>query len=113
SCDNRSRTGRRQCDLRRERQAPALAPVRCAGRRMSLPPDHPPIPNPQTGVLLINLGTPDAPEVRAVRRYLAEFLSDPRVVEIPAIAWKPILHGLILRTRPRKSAEPYNQVWTN
>jgi ferrochelatase len=65
------------------------------------------------GVLLINLGTPDAPEVRAVRRYLAEFLSDPRVVEIPAIAWKPILYGLILRTRPRKSAEAYNQIWTN
>ncbi len=64
-------------------------------------------------MLLINLGTPDAPEVRAVRRYLAEFLSDPRVIEIPAIAWKPILHGIILRTRPRKSAEAYNQVWTN
>lgn len=65
------------------------------------------------GVLLINLGTPDAPEARAVRRYLAEFLSDPRVVEIPAIAWKPILYGLILPTRPRKSAEAYNQIWTN
>ena len=65
------------------------------------------------GVLLINLGTPDAPEARAVRRYLAEFLSDPRVVEIPAIAWKPILHGFILRTRPRKSAEADNQIWTN
>jgi protoporphyrin/coproporphyrin ferrochelatase len=65
------------------------------------------------GVLLINLGTPDAPEVRAVRRYLAEFLSDPRVIEIHPIAWKPILHGLILRTRPRRSAEAYNQIWTN
>jgi ferrochelatase len=65
------------------------------------------------GVLLINLGTPDAPEARAVRRYLAEFLSDPRVIEIPAIAWKPILYGLILRTRPRKSAEAYRQIWTN
>src|SRR5690349_17293963 len=65
------------------------------------------------GVLLINLGTPDAPEARAVRRYLAEFLSDPRVVEIPSIAWKPILYGIILRTRPRKSAEAYNQIWTN
>jgi ferrochelatase len=64
-------------------------------------------------VLLINLGTPDAPHARAVRRYLAEFLSDPRVVEIPSIAWKPILHGIILRTRPRRSAEAYNQVWTN
>ncbi len=65
------------------------------------------------GVLLINLGTPDAPHARADRRYLAEFLSDPRVIEIPAIAWKPILHGIILRTRPRKSAEAYNQIWTN
>jgi ferrochelatase len=75
--------------------------------------DHPDIPQPKVGVLLINLGTPDAPEARAVRRYLAEFLSDPRVIEIPPIAWKPILHGIILRTRPRKSAEAYNQVWTN
>ena len=80
---------------------------------MSLPPDHPPLPEQRVGVLLINLGTPDAPEARAVRRYLAEFLSDPRVIEIPAIAWKPILHGIILRTRPRRSAEAYNQVWTN
>jgi ferrochelatase len=80
---------------------------------MSLPPGHPPIPDDKIGVLLINLGTPDAPEARAVRRYLAEFLSDPRVIEIPAIAWKPILHGIILRTRPRRSAEAYNQVWTN
>jgi len=64
-------------------------------------------------VLLINLGTPDAPEAAAVRRYLAEFLSDPRVIEIPRIAWKPILHGIILRTRPKKSAHAYAQVWTN
>ena len=75
--------------------------------------DHPPIPDAKIGVLLINLGTPDAPEVRAVRRYLAEFLSDPRVIEIHPLAWKPILHGFILRTRPKKSAEAYNQVWTN
>ena len=65
------------------------------------------------GVLLINLGTPDAPEPGAVRRYLAEFLSDPRVIEIPRWAWKPILHGIILRTRPAKSAHAYKQVWTN
>ena len=71
------------------------------------------IEEPKIGVLLINLGTPDAPEVRAVRRYLAEFLSDPRVIEIHPIAWKPILHGIILRTRPHRSAEAYNQVWTN
>ena len=80
---------------------------------MTKPEDHPQVATPRVGVLLINLGTPDAPEARAVRRYLAEFLSDPRVIEIPAIAWKPILHGIILRTRPRKSAEAYNQVWTN
>jgi ferrochelatase len=77
------------------------------------PTDHPAIPEPRIGVLLINLGTPDAPHARAVRRYLAEFLSDPRVIEIPRLAWKPILHGIILRTRPRKSAEAYNQIWTN
>jgi len=80
---------------------------------MTQPPDHPPAVQPQIGVLLINLGTPDAPEVRAVRRYLAEFLSDRRVIEISPIAWQPILHGIILRTRPRKSAEAYNQIWTN
>jgi len=80
---------------------------------MRRPGDHPSIPRPKIGVLLINLGTPDAPEARAVRRYLAEFLSDPRVIEIPKLAWKPILHGVILRTRPRKSAEAYNQIWTN
>lgn len=65
------------------------------------------------GVLLINLGTPDAPEPAAVRRYLAEFLSDPRVVEIPKLIWQPILHSIILRTRPAKSAEAYRQIWTD
>jgi ferrochelatase len=77
------------------------------------PSNHPDTPQPRVGVLLINLGTPDAPHARAVRRYLAEFLSDPRVIEIPAIAWKPILHGIILRTRPKRSAEAYSQIWTN
>jgi ferrochelatase len=80
---------------------------------MEQPADHPTIAEPRVGVLLINLGTPDAPEAAAVRRYLAEFLSDPRVIEIPRLAWKPILHGIILRTRPKKSAEAYNQIWTN
>jgi ferrochelatase len=65
------------------------------------------------GVLLVNLGTPDAPDARAVRRYLGEFLSDRRVVEIPPIVWQPILRGIILTTRPRKSAEAYRQVWMN
>ena len=76
------------------------------------PADHPPVKHGRIGVLIINLGTPDAPEAAAVRRYLAEFLSDPRVIEIPRFAWLPILHGVILRTRPKKSAHAYKQVWT-
>lgn len=64
-------------------------------------------------VLLVNLGTPESPDPAAVRRYLAEFLSDPRVIEIPRLVWKPILHGIVLRTRPAKSAEAYRQVWTD
>jgi len=75
------------------------------------PADHPPIPRPRIGVLLINLGTPDAPDASAVRRYLAEFLSDPRVVELPKLLWQPILRGPILMTRPKKSAHAYAQVW--
>jgi ferrochelatase len=75
--------------------------------------DHPVIPAPRIGVLLTNLGTPDAPDAPAVRRYLAQFLSDRRVVEIPRFAWLPILHGIILRTRPKKSASAYSQVWTD
>ncbi|WP_126173392.1 ferrochelatase [Altericroceibacterium xinjiangense] len=76
------------------------------------PSDHPPVKSGGVGVLIVNLGTPDAPEPGAVKRYLAEFLSDPRVVEIPAIAWQPILRGIILNTRPKKSAHAYQQVWT-
>lgn len=63
------------------------------------------------GVLLINLGTPDAPTSAAVKRYLSEFLSDPRVVEIPRLLWWPILHGIILQTRPKKSAAKYASIW--
>jgi ferrochelatase len=66
----------------------------------------------RTAVLLCNLGTPDAPTAPAVRRYLAQFLSDPRVVEIPRWLWWPILHGIILRTRPAKSAAKYASIWT-
>ncbi len=65
----------------------------------------------RTAVLLVNLGTPDAPTAPALRRYLAEFLADPRVVEIPRAAWWPILHGVILRVRPAKSAAKYATVW--
>lgn len=65
----------------------------------------------RTAVLLVNLGTPDAPTAPALRRYLAEFLSDARVVEIPRAIWLPILHGVILRTRPAKSAAKYAGIW--
>jgi ferrochelatase len=63
------------------------------------------------GVLLVNLGTPDGPDVPAVRRYLAQFLSDPRVVELSRVAWLPILYGVILNTRPRRSAAAYEEIW--
>ncbi len=66
---------------------------------------------PRTAVLLVNLGTPDEPTAPALRRYLAEFLSDPRVVEIPRLVWMPILHGIILPTRPARSAAKYATVW--
>jgi protoporphyrin/coproporphyrin ferrochelatase len=69
-------------------------------------------PSPFTAVLLCNLGTPDAPTPAAVRSYLAEFLSDPRVVEIPRAAWLPILYGAILPLRSAKSAAKYAQIWT-
>ena len=77
-----------------------------------LPANHPPVAARGIGVLLVNLGTPDAPTAVAVRRYLKEFLSDPRVVEIPRLVWWPILNGIILNTRPRKSAHAYAQVWS-
>ncbi len=64
-----------------------------------------------TAVILCNLGTPDSPTPAAVRRYLAEFLGDRRVVEIPRLVWLPILHGLVLRTRPKKSAAKYEKIW--
>jgi ferrochelatase len=79
---------------------------------MPPPADHPPIPSPKVGVLLINLGTPNSPEPGSVKVYLREFLSDPRVVEIPQLVWQPILRGIILNTRPKKSAHAYSQVWT-
>ena len=79
---------------------------------MNRPADHPILPPSRIGVLLINLGTPNAPEPGAVKLYLKEFLSDPRVVEIPSLVWQPILRGIILNTRPKKSAHAYRQVWT-
>jgi ferrochelatase len=77
-----------------------------------LPGDHPPVSSGQIGVLLINLGTPDGPDPDSVRRYLKQFLSDKRVVEIPPIVWQLILRGIILNTRPQKSSKAYTKIWT-
>jgi ferrochelatase len=67
---------------------------------------------PRVGILLTNLGTPDAPETKPLRKYLRQFLWDPRVVEIPRLVWWLILHGIVLRIRPSRSAASYRQVWT-
>ena len=74
--------------------------------------DYPHDQPERNGLLLVNLGTPDAPEPRPLRRYLAEFLGDPRVVEVPRPIWLPILYGVILPFRSRRSAHAYAQVWT-
>ncbi|MBB5209601.1 ferrochelatase [Chiayiivirga flava] len=66
----------------------------------------------ECAVLLVNLGTPDAPDTRSVRRYLREFLGDPRVVELPRALWLPILYGVILPLRPSRSAKAYRAIWT-
>ena len=78
----------------------------------SIPSDHPSLPRgPRTGIMLVNLGTPDATDYRSMRRYLEEFLSDPRVIELPRWKWWPILYGIVLRTRPRKSGAAYDRIW--
>lgn len=78
-----------------------------------LPAGHPAVTVDRIGVLLVNLGTPDAPTSGAVRRYLSEFLSDRRVVELPSLIWQPILCGIVLAVRPRKSARAYREIWTS
>lgn len=75
------------------------------------PESHPPVAEAKLGVLLVNLGSPDRPDAPSVRRYLKQFLSDPRVVEIPPIVWQPVLRGIILNARPRKSAALYASIW--
>jgi len=85
------------------------APIK--SQETSLPEGHPKVPAPKTGVLLVNLGTPDAPEAGAVRRYLREFLSDERIVDLPRALWLPILHGVILNVRPAATARNYAKIW--
>ena len=79
---------------------------------LSTPREHAGLRPRRTGLLVVNLGTPEAPTTPAVRRYLAEFLSDPRVVELPRWLWLPILHGFVLRVRPARSAAAYRKIWT-
>ncbi|MDR2209433.1 MAG: ferrochelatase, partial [Azoarcus sp.] len=77
-----------------------------------------PVPVPEhersrrTGVLLVNLGTPEAPTAKALRPWLRQFLSDQRIVELPRLVWQPILNGIILTTRPARSAKKYASIWT-
>jgi ferrochelatase len=75
------------------------------------PPHHPPITGGTIGVLIVNLGTPDAADARSVRRYLKEFLSDRRVIEDNSLLWKFVLHGIILTIRPRIKASDYEKIW--
>lgn len=76
-----------------------------------LPDSHPPVTIGKVGVLLVNLGTPDGHDKRNMRKYLAEFLSDKRVIEWPRAVWLPILHGIVLNTRPKKSGAAYESIW--
>ena len=77
----------------------------------TLPPGHPPVKPPKVGVLLLNLGTPDATDYWSMRRYLSEFLSDQRVIETNPLIWQPILQGIILSVRPQKSGANYERIW--
>ncbi len=76
-----------------------------------LPPGHPPIAAPKIGVLIMNLGTPEATDRRSMRRYLKEFLSDKRVIEINPVLWWLILNGVILNIRPKRSGHAYDKIW--
>ncbi|WP_378948832.1 ferrochelatase [Mesorhizobium sp. ANAO-SY3R2] len=85
-----------------EKSAKALGP---------LPGGHPAVRKGKVGVLLVNLGTPDGTDAKSMWRYLREFLSDPRVIEMPKVLWYPILYGIVLNTRPKKSGENYKKIW--
>ena len=76
-----------------------------------LPAGHPPVKTGKIGVLLLNLGTPDATDYWSMRRYLSEFLSDPRVIETPRLVWQPILQLMVLSRRPQKSGANYEKIW--
>ena len=79
----------------------------------AFPSDHPTVKFGRVGVLLVNLGTPDGHDKKNMRKYLKEFLSDKRVIETPRIIWWPLLNGIILNTRPKKSGALYASIWNN
>jgi ferrochelatase len=80
-------------------------------RHARFPPEHPPVAFGRVGILLVNLGSPEAPTAAAVRPYLRQFLSDPRVVELPKLIWSVVLNGFVLRSRPKETAKAYAAVW--
>lgn len=82
-------------------------------RAMRLPDGHPPVKKGKVGVLLLNLGTPDATDYWSMRRYLKEFLSDRRVIEVPRLIWWPLLNLIILTTRPGRKGKDYASIWNN
>lgn len=92
--------------------APEIA-RREAMRAPALPPTHPPVKTGKVGVLLLNLGTPDATDYWSMRRYLKQFLSDRRVIEVPRLIWWPLLNLIILTTRPGRKGRDYASIWNN
>ncbi len=80
-------------------------------KKSHLPAEHPPVADSRVGVLLVNLGTPDGYDKKSMRRYLEEFLSDPRVIDLPRWKWYPVLYGIVLNTRPAKSGAAYKTIW--
>jgi len=97
--------------------APDAAPARAVpamatdAKADPKPADHPPLPARKIGVLLLNLGTPDGTDYWSMRRYLGEFLSDRRIIELSPLLWQPILQGIILSVRPGKSGQNYAKIW--
>ncbi len=89
----------------------AREPTSIAPGENPKPAGHPDVAVGRVGVLLVNLGTPDGYDRKSMRRYLAEFLSDPRVIELPRLLWYPILHGIILMVRPARSGKLYASIW--
>ena len=83
------------------------------GKPPHAPAEHPSVSQGKVGLLLVNLGTPDGTDYKSVRRYLSEFLSDPRIIEVSPLIWQPILQGPILTFRPKKSGAAYKKIWTD